>query len=200
MAYGSVSDVKTYLGISGSGDDTLLTAIVARAKSVIDERMGFTFDVSADSDRYFDVRRSRDGLELPFDTWLAAAPTTILNKADDASPETIASGNYVMLPRNHGGPYWGLRLLGSKGYSWSYSDDPESGIKITGKWGWSATAPDSVVHAHIRLCAYLYRQKGTASELDRPMLTEAGVTILPSQIPNDVLKILDPYRWRGGVG
>jgi len=52
------------------------------------------------------------------------------------------------------------------------------------------------VQATTRLAAFLYRQKDSNADLDRPLLTGDGVTIMPSSLPHDVRQILDPYRKR----
>jgi hypothetical protein len=197
MAYPTLEEVKAYLDVTTDGDDDLLTDLLTQSISMIEGFAGFTFEADADSERFFspitDVN-PYDKYELYFDTWLATTPTTVSNK-DDGTPEVITSGNYIMLPQNQS-PHYGIKLLSSKGYVWTYEDDPEIGISITGKWGWSEDAPEKVKHAVRRLVAFVYRQKDTSSDLDRPLLTGDGVTVMPSQLPHDVMKLIKPYRWR----
>ena len=80
-------------------------------------------------------------------------------------------------------------------YTWEF-DDSDDEISIAGTWGYSATPPADIAHACVRLAAFLYRQKDTSADIDRPLMTGDGVTIMPSAIPQDVKSILDNYRRR----
>lgn len=56
----------------------------------------------------------------------------------------------------------------------------------------------TIVNAARRLTNWLYTQKDSLTDNDRPILTQAGVTILPNQIPNDITLSLIPYKSVGG--
>lgn len=190
MAYATTALVKTYLDITGSGDDTLIGTLIDRAQKIIEESVGFVFEGS-NANRSFDVDKDTDGEMLFFDTWCASI-NTVTNNADASSPETITSSKYITLPRN-AGPYYGIRLLASANTDWTYTTDPEAGITINGVWAYSASAPNDIVHATIRLAGWLYRQRESSGEGDRPLIVE-GVTILPSQLPHDVREIVSRYQ------
>ena len=64
-------------------------------------------------------------------------------------------------------------------------------IAVTGKWGYSLTAPADVVQATVRLAAWFYRQKDNAAG-DQAIVT-GDVTVLPARLPEDVRKLLRPY-------
>jgi hypothetical protein len=66
--------------------------------------------------------------------------------------------------------------------------------EITARWGYSTDPPDDIVHATIRLAAWLYRQRGTANDPDRPTVADGGLVLLPSALPDDVRLILERYR------
>jgi hypothetical protein len=83
-------------------------------------------------------------------------------------------------------------------YSWEF-DDSDSEISVAGTWGYSATAPADITHAYVRLAAFIYRQKDTSADIDRPLVTGDGVTIMPSGLPSDVQKLLDRYKRRIGI-
>lgn len=193
MAYATAADIRAYIGTTSTDDDALLTLLIARAQALIDDYVGFSFEASADSTRYFDSEKDvlEDGLTLVFDTWMYSA-TTVTNGDTTA----ITSTYYKKLPLN-GPPYHSLKLKDSSGYVWEAdsNDDPEGVISIAGKWAYSTSAPADIVHATIRLAAWLYRQRDNSLDMDRPLLAE-GVVILPAQVPSDVTAILDRYRWR----
>jgi hypothetical protein len=67
------------------------------------------------------------------------------------------------------------------------------GVEISGKWAYSTTPPADIEHACIRLVGYYYRQKD-AQVFDVTVIPEAGAITIPKGIPDDVKKILLPYR------
>jgi len=192
VAYAQPVHLRDYVDLSSQSDDNLLEDLIARAQKIIEEHCGVSFEVTADTTRTFDVIRDVHKRVVHFDQWLAQI-TTVTNDADAASPETVAATQYITLPRNEG-PYYGIELKQSSTIVWTYDADPADGIEITGRWGWSVTVPDDIRHWTIRLAVFLYRQRESSADLDRPLLTADGVTILPSQIPNDVLQGLRGYR------
>ena len=190
MAYCLAADVKTYLGISGAGDDTLITALISRAQKAIDTYTQRTFEASADTERTFDTSRDVDGPTLYLDEDLCAI-TTITN----GDGTEVTATEYTTEPRNRT-PYYAIRLLSSANVFWMQSTttyDPEDAITVEGRWAFSTTAPADVVHACIRLAAYYYRQKD-AQVFDTTATPELGIITVPQGIPRDVELLLTPYR------
>jgi hypothetical protein len=190
MAYCTAAEVKTYGGVSGSGDDTLIGDLIDRAQKVIEVYTDRVFEASSDTTRTFTVGEDTDGRTLWFDEDCAAI-TTITNKADASTTEDVATTEYVTLPHNRT-PYYGVRLLSSSSIAWDYDSAPENGITVTGKWAYSTTAPNDIKHACIRLSAYYYRQKD-AQVFDVVAVPDAGIITIPQGIPADVKLILNPY-------
>ena len=79
-------------------------------------------------------------------------------------------------------------------YSWEF--DTDYWVSVAGTWGYSATPPDDIIHACIRLAAYYYRQKD-AQVFDTTAMPEQGVITVPQGIPRDVKLILEPYIRQG---
>ena len=191
MAYCTVADVKKYLDIEGAGDDALLNDLIERALKAIDSHTRRTFeDPGADATREFAVGLDTNRLVLLFDDDIYSI-TTVKTDADGTSPRTIASGNYITMPRNKT-PYYGIKILSSSNEYWDYTDDPEMGIEITGRWAYSVSAPDDIVQACARWAAYMYRQRD-AQVFDVTAIPSAGVIEIPKGIPKDVKILLDPY-------
>lgn len=191
MAYTTLADVKTYLGIptATTADDALITALIADAQAMIDSYCLRTFEASADTTRYFDAIEDVYGRALRIDADLCAV-TSVTN----GNGTSVTSGQYTTEPRNQT-PWNELRLLLSSGVTWTYSTDPEDAITIVGKWAYSTTAPADVAGACKRLAAYLYRQKDNAGDLDRAVIA-GNATILPAQIPSDIMVRLAHYKRR----
>jgi hypothetical protein len=191
MAYCSDEDVKEYLDIAELTDDTLLSDLIDRAQEAIDSHTRRTFeDPGADATRNFTVGEDTDGLYLYFDEDIYSI-TTVKSDADGSSPTTITSTQYVTIPRNTT-PYYGIKILSSSNEYWDYTDDPENGIEITGRWAYSSAAPADVSQACARWAAYMYRQRD-AQVFDTTAIPEAGVIQIPQGIPADVKVLLDAY-------
>jgi hypothetical protein len=192
MAYTTATLLKTYLGITGASDDTLLTNLISRAQAAIDRYTGRTFEASANTTRKFTVGIDTDGRVLYLDEDLASINAIVTNADGGANADTLTTGEYVTKPRNRT-PYFAIEILASADATWDYTTDPENGITVSGKWAWSASAPDDIVQACIRLAGYFYRQKD-AGVFDVTAMPDAGVIQIPQGIPKDVKMILDVYK------
>ncbi len=190
MAYCTAAELKTYLGISDADDDTLLGDLIDRATAIIDMKCKRTLVATSTSTRNFTVGRDTIGPHLYFNA-MCAAITQVLN--GDSSNTEVTSAQYVTKPSNVG-PFDGIKILSSASKVWQYSTDPEDAIAVTGNWGWFATLPDHVKHFCIRLGAYLYRQKDSSLDMDRPILTDAGVTLLPAGLNHDLTLLVKAYE------
>jgi hypothetical protein len=184
--YTTATTVKTYLGISGSGDDTLLGTLCSAAQSLIDAYTGRTFAADSDSTRYLDPTVCAEGLTLRI-PWDLCAITSITSGG-----AAVASTEYVTQPR-YSTPYYALELRVTATAQWTYTTDPADGVAITGRWAYSTTAPADIAQAATRLAAWLYRQKD-AQTFDTTAQTDMGIITVPQGLPKDVIRLLAPYR------
>ena len=183
MAYATIADVKSYLGIDTTvrADTVLLEALLVRAQSAIDSHCQRTFEAASDSARHYD-HRAVCGATLYLDGDLCTI-TSIVN----GDGITVGTAAYTTEPR-HTTPYYALTLRYNADVAW---DGLTGDIAVTGKWSYSATAPAAVIQATVRLVAWMYRQKDNTGN-DQPMIA-GNVTILPARIPSDVDELLAPY-------
>lgn len=190
MAYASIGDLKDYLGIATStyDDDLLLDGFLDRAESIIESYTGRVFEAET-ATKYFDST-CIEGQRLHLEGYDLLTVTKLTN--GDTSATEITSAHYKLEPRNDN-PKWAIRL--DSDTTWEFDED-DSEITVAGTWGYCATAPDNIKHACIRLAAFLYRQKDTSADIDRPLVTGDGVTIMPSGFPQDVKSLLDTYKRR----
>ena len=189
MAYTTLADLKEYLGISVATDDDLLTDFITRAQQAIDTHCLRTFEASGDTTKKLDAVEDVDGMTLYV---RAAGDLCAITTVTNGDGTVLAATDYVTQPRSIT-PYYGLRLLASSGYAWTYSTDPENAISIAGRWAYSTTAPADIVQACARLAAWYYHQKDNSADLDRPVIA-GNATVLPARLPSDVLQMLAPYR------
>lgn len=191
MAYCTVSDLKLYQDITGTTDDNLLTQMIARAQAAIDRHTHRKFEHGATAvTRYYTVGVDTLDLTLYLDEDLCSI-STVKTDADATSPTTISATEYVTEPRNQT-PYHSITIKRSANKAWEYTDDPESGIEVSGKWAYSSAPPDDIRHACLRLASYYYAQKD-AQVFDVTAMAETGVVTVPKGIPADVKQVLAPY-------
>jgi hypothetical protein len=128
-SYCTLSDLKAYLiGSSASADDVLLQRMLDAATSRIDSRTGRTFYASADTTRLHDSNDVING-ELQLDGDMSYL--TAITNGDGAS---IPVTSVYTSPRR--GPAYGLTILSSQPYYWTYSTDPQNAVSITGRWAY----------------------------------------------------------------
>lgn len=187
MAYATTPELKLYLSISTSTDDVLLSALITRAKGIIDTYCKRTFEAAADTTRYFHAVNDVDQNILYLDHDLYSI-TTLTN----GDSTVISASDYVLLPANYK-PAYSIALKWNASVAWTYSDSPENAISIVGKWAYSLTAPADIQHACIRLAAWLYRQKDTSGDVDNATIATGGVVLVPQGIPKDVHALLRGY-------
>lgn len=189
MAYALATEVKNYLGIDTiDTDDYLIDSLIDSAEAIIDAYTGRHFDAET-ATKYFSTN-SVDGKFLYLYGYDLLTITTLTNGDEDSTE--ITSAHYRLWPRNDN-PKWAIRL--DEDTDWELHDD-DSEISVAGTWGYATTAPYDINHACVRLAAFLYRQKDTSADIDRPLVTGDGVTIMPSSLPADVKSILDHYKRR----
>ena len=192
MAYTSAADVKTYLNITGSGDDTLIAALVTAAQSAIDAYFKRTFEASADTTRYFDAVQD-------------VRNRTLMLGADLCAITSVTNGNgnavtlYVTEPRNSAqAPYYAITIKSNATENWTYSSTPENSIAVVGKWAYSATAPASITHLGKWLAAAMYRSKDNI-----PVAGETGIAaavgILAGDLPADIRIIMSSIPKRVAI-
>lgn len=195
MAYCTSTDVKLYGGWADSdaGDDTIIAALIPEAQQIIDTYTRRTFEYTDDSDnssvRFFDAEAD-----------IVDVYTLLLNKdlhkalSISVDGVAISSDSYVTEPRNDA-PFWGVTILPNSSDSWDYGTDHENAISIDGHWAYSQTPPADIKLACITLVNWLKKQRNSDLALTAPIIdAQAGITVLPVQIPNVVKMTLDRYR------
>jgi len=186
--YATLAQLKTYLAVNSTADDALLTDLLARATALIEQATRKTFTAPAATARQFgrdamlwDGLVKRDYLLLQSGVYIAQ-----LISAADGDGNSIPLAEIETYPAT--APF---TVLTRKDRRWCGASQFAS---ITARWGYSINPPDDIVHATIRLAAWMYRQRGTANDPDRPTVADHGLVLLPSAMPDDVRQTLLYYR------
>ena len=189
MSYVALADLKVELGYAEDDEtyDALLQQKLDEATAFIERHTEKRFGVDTDTTRYFDAVADVDGRSLWLGTWCAGI-TSIVNGDGVA----VTGNQYTTYPRNETS-FFSVRLKGSSGVSWTYADDPEDAIAVTGKWGYTTDVPDDVAAACTLIATHLFRRReNSGGDLDRTVVV-AGATLLPAALPREAMDLLRYY-------
>jgi uncharacterized phiE125 gp8 family phage protein len=186
--YATLAQLKTYLAITANTDDALLTDLLMRATSVIEQMTRKAFIATPAAPRRFGRGQMMWDSALRWDYLLLPSGYYVAQfiSATDGDGATIPLSEIELSP--DGPPY---TLLIRRGARWCGSTQT---AEITARWGYSITPPADIEHATIRLAAWMYRQRGTANDPDRPTVADGGLVLLPSALPDDIRALLERYR------
>jgi len=186
MNYLGLPDAKAHLGLVNSNDDALVAGYLSSAQTIVELCSQQVFEASTNTTKYFDVERDVLGRTLYFKNYLCA-----INTITNGDGVLITAASYVTEPRNET-PYFGVTVKRSAGLFWTWTDDPENAIAVSGKWAYSLTAPQDIVQVMRWLVQYLYRNKDSSGDLARSMIGPGGI-LLPVEMPHDLRIVLDRY-------
>lgn len=181
--YATLSELKLYMNIDDNDDDALLSSLIARATSLIDTITHRRF-IPVTATRYYTLDYVADLRTLFLDSDLYSL-TSLVN----GNEEVISNSDVDLMPRNNP-PY--QRISAHTNTIWQCINDQE--IAVTGQWGYSATPPIVITHACIRLTSWFYRMRSNQNtDMDRPLVSQEGVMLMPAVIPADIKMMLNKY-------
>lgn len=187
MTYPTVTDVKTWLNISGATEDSELGFIVDGIKGFVEEYTGRVF-VAASTTKTFEACApyvSGDKRRLNLFTDLVSV-TSITN--GDGS--VLSASDYSLYP--DAAPYYEIHLDRRGVRTWQ---SHVQAISIEGSWGYSAACPDSVFHVILELCQFAYNALHSGS--GGPTLVssrQTGMVVGPDTLPPRLRLALDQWR------
>jgi len=195
--YCTLAELKTYLGLSGSGQDDNLENAVEAGSREIDAICGRFFYQTSSEDKYFTPINQYEisvpdistpsGLAVYTDTTDNGTHDTTLTINTDFYTKPLDAGNEV------GGvqyqPITHITIL-DKRSSERFNPDIVKNIKITAQWGWSAV-PNAIQQATLLQSTRLFKRKDTPfSTYGNP---ETGVGELFNKFDPDAMKLIKAY-------
>ena len=198
MAYPAASDAITYCGITDTDHATMVGDMVNWAIQIVESTTGRVF-AAASSDvetHYYDAEICVEGqtLYLGNDDLLSVSVDTDGNlEINPGDSEDVKSSDVIYLPVNST-PYNAIKLRGGSGLTWTWVDDPDDAISIKGVFAYSSTPPNDIWYAILRLVKWIYEQRVSDNDIDRPLLTDSGAVIMPQRLPQDVMSLLLKYK------
>lgn len=197
MAYTTLAEVKTYLGIASASADSLLSDMIIEAQSMVDNYTNRTFEAAADTTRYYNA------LDIRYGGVVDAFTNTLLLDYDLCALTTITNGNGQIIPNdkvallpNNFVPSYAIKIMMNTSYVWTYTGTPDKAIQITGRFAYSVTCPAPIAAATRRLVKWLYQEKDTTIDTDRSIISADGVVFTAPSMPKSVMVALEPYRRR----
>lgn len=190
--YITLANLKTYLKIDDSVEDSLLENIIESASRSIDKIANRRFYIdSTASARLFQNRTYYTCITDD----IASTTGLVVKTAPDSSgvyQQTLAYGtDYILNPYNAASlnrPWTSIVLVGSNSFSLPTNLRPQ--IEVTAKWGWPVV-PDDIEQATYILSADLYKRKDSIGGVLG--LSELGA-IRMSPLGRDIAAIVRAYR------
>lgn len=136
--YCTVSELKTYLNITGTTDDGLLAVLVNAAHQRINDDTRRNFEATADTVHYLDAAYDVEGNRLMLDDDLSYISSVTVDGV--ALPAT----EYITDPRNRT-PWEALVMRSNSAYGWSYTTAHEDAIVVTGRWAVMQSKPITAI-------------------------------------------------------
>lgn len=182
MAIVTLSQLKAYLDVSNTSDDSLLTSALGSAEAAVKAFTRRIFE-PVTMTRTYDSDAVRGNLLFLDEDLISATSIT-------ADGRDVPLGNVILEPRNAACSSM-IRLKVTSG-NWLNSDYGE--IAVVGLWGYGVSVPSDIVQAVTRLAAWLYRQKDTHADVPQPTMGNSGVMVMPSGLPKDITQLLRPHQ------
>lgn len=196
MAIITNTNLKSWLGISDSTDDTTITFAVNAANSAVVEYCGRTFDKTTSGSETARVYRPQHGrLVYTDDFWQTTNLVVKTDTTDDGSYDTTwtIGTDFVVEPANgllygRHTPYYRIQAVGNRDFPCS----ERYTVEVTATWGWTAV-PDPVTEAALIKGARLFKRKNSPEGVLGGWAEYGAVRITSREDP-DCMMLLAPYR------
>lgn len=184
MAYPTLTNLKTFLGISGSGEDGRLQFALDAAQSFV-ERSTHRVFVAASADKYFDQGFIREGGRL------LALHRDFTSVSAVVNGDGVAVTQYYVLGQD--APYYAIRLDDDVVTPFYVGSDGTR-VKVTAVWGFSTACPDDVFEAIMLAAQQFYNasQEGVGGVVG--FRASSGVGIAPGTLHWFVQDVIVKYR------
>ena len=196
MAIITNTNLKNWLGISDSTDDTTITFAVNAANSAVVEYCGRTFDKTTSGSETARVYRPEHSRVVYTDDFWQT--TNLVVKADDTDDGTFPTTwtintDFVVEPLNglingRHTPYYRIQAVGTRCFP--MLERPS--VQVTATWGWTAV-PAPVTEAALIKGARLFKRKNSPEGVLGGW-AEFGAVRITSREDPDCAMLLAPYR------
>ena len=183
--YATLSELKTWLGITGANDDARLESAIEAASRAIDMECSRRFYAETLT-RYF---KATAPLRVDLDDDLLTVTSISTDTTGLRSYSALTVNDYELEPE--AAPYRQIYI--APGSTRSFPVGERRGVQVTGSWGYCATGsqPQAITRACLILATRYFKRKDAAfGVLGTP---ELGFMRVTSKDP-EVRALLQPYR------
>jgi len=194
--YCALSELKNYVGLTGSGQDTNLENAITSASREIDQYCGRIFyETTSQSNHYTPYNTIIQEVD---DISTTTGLVVKLDTNDDGTHDKTLTINtdFVVLPVNtvnaldQNQPFTHIKILDTRSNE-RFDPDIFNNIKVTAKFGFSSV-PDAIKQATFLQSTRLFKRK------DSPFSTygnpETGTAELFNRFDPDALKLIKGYQ------
>jgi hypothetical protein len=168
VAYASLQDVRSWLGVADTFDDPELALALDTAHAAVNAHVGFGFDLEELATPKLFMASSPKLLDIAAQSFTVGILSGLIVRTDaddDGVFETLwTSADWQTEPINSvgpGGAVWPATALRAVGdYRWPVGGTGRARVQITAKWGWPAV-PSRVRMATIMLTAAWHQRRAT---------------------------------------
>ena len=190
--YVTLNEVKAYLRITDSVDDTMLEQIVESASRSIDRiaNRRFYLDANASARTYRLIGNLRVQVD-DFGTTSGLVVKTDPNDSGVYETTFTLDSDYIVEPTNalaKGRPFTTITIVGGTAFSLPVNYRPQ--VEVTARWGWPSV-PDDIIEATLILSADLYKRRDSVGGVLG--LSELGA-IRMSPLGRDISAMVRAYR------
>ena len=190
--YATLAELKAYLKIDDSMEDTFLENIVEAASRSIDRiaNRRFYLDSTATARQY----RPADLLRVFTDDFGSTSGLVVKTDPNDAgvyATTLVLNTDYIVEPVNaaaKGRPWNYITIVSGESYSLPVNYRPQ--VEVTARWGWPSV-PDDINQATLILSADLYKRKDSIGGVLG--LSELGA-IRMSPLGRDITAMVRAYK------
>lgn len=196
--YCTLAELKTWVGIGDSVDDSNLELSINSASRWIDSYCGRRFWL--DSSGVARTFEATDQHVIPIDDLGSTTGLTIkIDQDRDGTFETtLAASDYLLLPDDaataspEAEPYSSIHAVGAYVWPLRYPGMTRTAlVQVTGRWGWPAV-PDPVKQACLIEAHRLFTRRKSPEGVAG--FNDFGVVRLSRTLDPEVTALLDPYR------
>lgn len=194
-AAATLPQLQARLGIGDSQDDAMLEASLTAITREIEQYTRHVYYATTATRVYTPTHAS--WLLLPPGHDLLSVTALKTDEDDDRVYEaTWATTDYDLEPANNGVdglPYWAVCTRTSGQYA--FPAGIARGVSITGSWGFSTTAPDTIREACLLQCQLAYNASKTSGQFPAGAQPgEYGMSMAGAGLHPYVRRMLDPFR------
>lgn len=184
--YITTAELKAFLRISDTDDDTQLAIAISAASRAIDKYAGRQFgQMAAVEDREYETQWDRH----------QSVYTAVIDDLQDITGLVVVAGSTTLTaatPTASGYKLYPVNAL-KRGRPYERITVPSSGtLTLTGKWGWTATPVPVKQSTLLQASRFMARRDSPYGVAGSP--SEGSEMRLLARVDPDVAVSLDPYR------